>query len=194
MAGQRRRGEELEAALLQAAWDELIEVGFARLTMESIAARARTGVAVLYRRWPSKEDLVIATLRHYSRAHPVDIPDTGTLRDDLLTLLRSVSDQRRILTSIVTATFAGLLADSGLTPAQVRTRIMDDRPLWSTTEILRRAHDRGEIDLDTIPASVLAMPFDLLRHDLLMTLEPIPQHRILDIIDTLFLPLVATYR
>lgn len=194
MAGQRRRGEELEAALLQAAWDELIEVGFARLTMESIAARARTGVAVLYRRWPSKEDLVIAALRHYSTAHPVDIPDTGTLRDDLLALLRSVSDQRRILTSIVTATFAGLLADSGLTPAQVRTRIMDGRTLWSTTEIFRRAHDRGEIDLDTIPASVLAMPFDLLRHDLLMTLEPIPQHRILDIIDTLFLPLVATYR
>jgi AcrR family transcriptional regulator len=44
---QRRRGEELEAALLAAAGDELVEVGFHRLTMESVAARARTGVAVL---------------------------------------------------------------------------------------------------------------------------------------------------
>ena len=52
---QRRRGEELEAALLEAAWAELVEVGFARLTMESVAARAKTGVAVLYRRWPRKD-------------------------------------------------------------------------------------------------------------------------------------------
>jgi hypothetical protein len=56
---QRRRGEELEAALCEAAWDELVQAGFARLTMESVAARARTGVAVLYRRWSGKDELVI---------------------------------------------------------------------------------------------------------------------------------------
>jgi len=68
---QRRRGEELEAALLEAAWDELAEVGFGKLTMESVAARARTGVAVLYRRWPRKDDLVLAALRHYGEMRPV---------------------------------------------------------------------------------------------------------------------------
>src|ERR1700678_1833844 len=81
---QRRRGEELEAALLDAAWDELAEVGFAKLTMESVAARARTGVAVLYRRWPRKDDLVIAAIGNYGRMRPVEIPDTGTLRGDML--------------------------------------------------------------------------------------------------------------
>ena len=60
---QRRRGEELEAALLEAAWQELVEAGFARLTMESVAARAKTGVAVLYRRWPNKDDLVLAAIQ-----------------------------------------------------------------------------------------------------------------------------------
>src|SRR5262247_3412802 len=79
---QRRRGEHLEAALLAAAWDELAEVGFARLTMESVAARAKTGVAVLYRRWPNKDDLVLAAIRHYGTTHPVDVPDTGSLRGD----------------------------------------------------------------------------------------------------------------
>ena len=60
---RRRRGPQLEAALLEAAWDELIEVGFAVLTMESVAARAHTGVAVLYRRWANKDELVLAFLR-----------------------------------------------------------------------------------------------------------------------------------
>src|SRR5579863_5521052 len=84
---QRRRGEELEAALLDAAWQELVEAGFARLTMESVADRARTGVAVLYRRWPNKDDLVLAAIRHYGTTHPVDMPDTGNLRDDMVELL-----------------------------------------------------------------------------------------------------------
>ena len=77
---QRRRGEELEAALLEAAWQELVEVGFARLTMESVAVRAKTGVAVLYRRWPNKDDLVLAAIGHYGTTHPVEVPDTGSLR------------------------------------------------------------------------------------------------------------------
>ena len=53
---QRRRGEELEAALL----------------------------AVLYRRWPRKDDLVLAAIAAYSEAHPVEIPDTGSLRGDMV--------------------------------------------------------------------------------------------------------------
>src|ERR1700744_4599906 len=88
---RRRRGQELESALLEAAWDELVEVGFAALTMESIAARAHTGIAVLYRRWPNKGELVLAAIAHFGRAHPVEIPDTGTLRGDLLALLTAFS-------------------------------------------------------------------------------------------------------
>jgi AcrR family transcriptional regulator len=190
---QRRRGGELEAALLEAAWEELAEVGFAKLTMESVAARARTGVAVLYRRWPNKDSLVMAAIRHYGTTRPVEIPDTGSLRGDMFALLGTVNDARSPLTVVATATFAGLLASTGLTPAEVRAQIMGDRPFWSQ-EIFRRAYERGEIDPDTIPAAVLTMPFDLLRHDLLMTLKPLPADRITAIVDELFLPLVAAYR
>ncbi len=186
---RRRRGEELEHALLQAAWDELVEVGFASLTMESVAARAQTGVAVLYRRWANKDELVLAAIEHYGRTRAVEIPDTGTLRGDLLALLTSVSGARTTFTTVVAAAFSGLLADTGLTPAQVRDRIFGDRPLWSD-EIFRRAHERGEIDLDRVPPAVLAMPFDLLRHDLLMTLEPLRPERVTTIVDDMFLPLV----
>ena len=187
---QRRRGEELEAALLEAAWQDLVEVGFAKLTMESVAARARTGVAVLYRRWPNKDDLVLAAIRHYGTTHPVDIPDTGDLRDDLIALLNNTSSLRVGFATIVSATFSGLLASTGLTPAQVREKIMADRPL-SSDQLFARAHQRGEIDLDRIPPAVLAMPFDLMRHEMLMTYQPIPPERILAIVDDLFMPLVA---
>ena len=190
---QRRRGEELEAALLEAAWDELADAGYARLTMESVAARAKTGVAVLYRRWSNKDDLLLAAIEHYGRIRPVPAPDTGTLRGDILALLVAVNQGRSSFTVVVSAAFAGLLSSTGLTPAEVRAKILADRPPWSH-EIFRRAHERGEIDLDTIPRAVLTMPFDLMRHDLLMTLKPVPQDRIAVIVDDLFMPLVAAYR
>ncbi len=190
---QRRRGDELEAALLDAAWEELVEVGFARLTMESVAARARTGVAVLYRRWPGKDALTMAAIAHYGAKHPVEIPDTGSLRGDMLALLGGVNDTRYSFTVVVTAAFSGLLTSTGMTPAEVRARLLGDRPMWSE-QIFRRAQERGEIDLDKTPAAVLALPFDLMRHDLLMTLKPVPPERIAAIVDDLFLPLVAAYR
>jgi AcrR family transcriptional regulator len=190
---RRRRGEELESAILDAAWDELVEVGFASLTMESVAARAKTGVAVLYRRWANKDELVMAAIEHYGRAHPTAVPDTGSLREDLLALMTSFSDGRASFTAVVSAAFSGLLASSGRTPAEVRDQLIGDRPLRSD-EMFRRAHERGEIDLDHIPRDVLMLPFDLMRHDLLMTLKPVPPQRIRSIVDDLFLPLVLTDR
>jgi AcrR family transcriptional regulator len=186
----RRRGQQLESALLDAAWDELVEVGFASLTMESVAARAQTGIAVLYRRWPNKGQLALAAIEHYRLARPVAIPDTGSLRGDLIAMLTAMSKARATFTAIAAAAgFSGLLADTGLTPTQLRDRLLGDQPLWRDQIIYRRAHDRGEIDLDRIPAAVLAMPFDLVRHDLLMNLKPLRPARIQSIVDDLFLPL-----
>ena len=189
----RRRGEELEAALLEAAWQELVEAGFARLTMESVATRAKTGVAVLYRRWPNKDDLVLAAIRHYGTVHPVDVPDTGSLRGDMIALLGEFSNARISFATVISAVFSGLLASTGLTPAEVREKVIADRPL-SSAQIFTRAHERGEIDLDSLSPAVLAMPFDLMRHDMLMTYQPISEERVRTIVDDLFLPLVAASR
>jgi hypothetical protein len=94
---------------------------------------------------------------------------------------------------VVSAAFSGLLASTGLTPAEIREKLVNDRPLWSP-EIFRRAHERGEIDLDRTPQAILTMPFDLMRHDLLMTLKPLPEERVLEIVDELFMPLVEAAR
>jgi AcrR family transcriptional regulator len=56
----RRRGEALEGAIYDAVVDELAEIGYAALTIESVAARAHTGKASIYRRWPTKQELVVA--------------------------------------------------------------------------------------------------------------------------------------
>src|SRR5687768_13562904 len=101
---QRRRGAELEHAVLSAAWDELVAVGYAKLTMESVAARARTGVAVLYRRWANKDQLALAAIEHYRNSHPVAVPDTGSLSGDLLSLLTSMSEARATFFAIAAAT------------------------------------------------------------------------------------------
>lgn len=190
-SGQRRRGPALETALLDAAWDELLAVGFGKLTMETVAARARTGIAVLYRRWANKDELVLAAIEHYRNGHPVDVPDTGTLRGDLIAALAGMGEARAAFFAVAAAAaFSGLLAGTGLTPTQVRDRIIGDQRLARIRTIYQRAHDRGEIDLNLIPSAVLAMPFDLVRHDLLMDLKPVKRSRIESIVDELFLPLV----
>ena len=89
----------------------------------------------------------------------------------------------------LSAAFSGLLADTGLTPAQARDKLLGDQPRWRDQIIYRRDHARGEINLDRIPPAVLAMPFDLVRHDLLLNLKPLRHARIQSIVDELFLPL-----
>lgn len=191
---QRRRGPELQAALLDAAWQELLEAGYAKLTMESAAARAHTGVAVLYRRWANKDQLVLAALEHYRNSHLVDLPDTGSLRGDLAAVLRAMGNTAPFIAIATATAFSGLLTDAGLTPTQVRDRIMGDQRLTRVQTIYQRAHERGEINLSQIPASVLAMPFDLARHDLLMSLRPLEPERIDSILDELLLPLISQAR
>ncbi|GAB3004783.1 TetR/AcrR family transcriptional regulator [Amycolatopsis acidiphila] len=188
---RRRHGKELESAVLAAGWDELVEVGYARLTMGSVAVRARTSEPVLYRRWANKDQLVLAAIQHHRNANPAAVPDTGALRSDLLAQLTAVSEALAGYFAIAAAAaFSGLLTDTGLTPAQARDKVMDAQQLPRVRTIYQRAHDRGEIDLRRIPSVVLDMPFDLVRHDLLMDLEPLKPARIRSIVDELFLPLV----
>ncbi|WP_208719799.1 TetR/AcrR family transcriptional regulator C-terminal ligand-binding domain-containing protein [Amycolatopsis circi] len=188
---RRRRGEQLESALLAAGWDELVEAGYARLTMESVAVRARTSAAVLYRRWANKDQLVLAAMRRHRDVNPIAVPDTGTLRGDLLAYLTAVSEALAgFLAIAAAAASSGLSASTGATPGQVRDRIVGDRLLPHGRTLYQRAHARGEIDLAGLSSAVLEMPFQLVRHDLLLDLAPLRPARIRSIVDELFLPLV----
>src|SRR5580698_9986398 len=91
---ERRRGKALEDAVLDAAWSELLDSGYASFTIEAVAVRAHTSRPVLYRRWPNRADLAVAAIRHNLHKHPVNAPDTGNVRDDLIALLQQFSKNR----------------------------------------------------------------------------------------------------
>ncbi|MGW3116864.1 TetR/AcrR family transcriptional regulator [Streptomyces sp. NPDC001107] len=86
-ASLRRRGAVLERAILDAALEQLSTVGWNGLTMEGVAAGAQTGKAAVYRRWPSKEDLVADALQA-GLPRIEEAPDLGSVREDLLALCR----------------------------------------------------------------------------------------------------------
>jgi AcrR family transcriptional regulator len=186
---QRRRGQELEDALLVAAWDELAEVGYAGFTIEGVAERAHTSRPVLYRRWPNRADLAIAAVVHRGRADPVDVPDTGNLRDDLVTLLREATVKRLDLVVMFSVHMGQYFDETKSTLAELRSRLMEGRTSGADV-ILRRGIDRGEIDPAKLTPRIASLPFDLMRHELMMTLQPLSDESIAAIIDDIFLPLV----
>src|SRR5438270_10702066 len=85
----RPRDPGVDEAILAAAVDLLAEAGYARLTMEQIAARAGVGKASVYLRWPNKVALVAEAIEHRSGVVP-GLPDTGSLADDMRTFLRAL--------------------------------------------------------------------------------------------------------
>lgn len=180
--GSRRRGAELEATILEAAWEELAEVGYARLSMEGVAARAHTGKQVLYRRWRNRAELVMAAVRHRTGSIVDRIPDTGVLRTDVLAVLGQMA-QRRL--DMGADTIHGVLSElPNLDPEMFGI----GRGVMST--VLENAAARGEITTSDLPARVVTLPIDLLRYQLLLSRDPIEKVTLTEITDDVFLPLV----
>jgi AcrR family transcriptional regulator len=185
----RRRNAELEQALLDAAWDELAASGYANLTMEAVAERAGTSKPVLYRRWPSRAELIIAAVAHKTpRLTPARVVDTGSLRGDMLAVLQTAS---RRFSGPFREALQGVLSDCYRDPhlsAHLRADIFGNAAKVMPV-ILGRAADRGEVDITTIPPRVASVAFDLFRHELLTSSGPIPRATLVQIVDEVFLPL-----
>lgn len=186
---QRRRGAALEEALLDAAWAELLDKGYDDFTIEAVADRARTSRAVIYRRWPSKPDVVQAAIVHSWSRERTEVPDTGSVRGDLIEVLRR-SDHARARFGIALAVrLGGYFAETGSSLADLRGTVLSGAGTVADT-IFARAVERGEIDPARLTPRIAAVPFDLYRAELLMTLKPVPDQVIESIVDEIFLPLV----
>ncbi|WP_405984014.1 TetR/AcrR family transcriptional regulator [Streptomyces sp. NBC_00872] len=188
-APTRRRGAELERAILRAAADELVESGYPGLTMDKVAKRAGTNKNAIYRRWPHRAALGIAAYRELTTTD-VQLPDTGELRGDALELLRRAN---RTWNSPYGEILRGLLSGVGDDPellARLRERSGDaGSGMWLT--ILGRAVARGEAPPECLDPRVATVAVVLLRNEYVVRGVPAaPDDVLVDIVDEVYLPLI----
>jgi AcrR family transcriptional regulator len=186
----RRRGAELEQAILDAAWEQLVAEGYEHFTIDTIAARAHTSKPVLYRRWRTREDLLRDAVRNRGAADRPPIPDTGTLRGDLLALLTYANTPRNPVAALVSSMLGSYYNQTGPTPAELRDAFLSQRGS-AVEQVISRAAERGEIDPARLTPRIIDLPFDLFRNEWMMTLKPVPDHVLRQIVDDIFIPLVT---
>lgn len=187
----RRRGAELERAILDASWQQLIEGGYPGFTIDAVAERAGTSRSVIYRRWADRGALVEAALAHGMVKDRPTVPDTGSLRGDMLELLRRSSTARARYAPLFSVLVASYFSEYGRNFADVRELFLRNTGARPATElILERAVTRGEADPARLTPRVKTVAFDLFRHDMLMNLRALEEEQIEAIIDEVFLPLV----
>jgi AcrR family transcriptional regulator len=186
---ERRRGKALEDAVLDAAWSELLSAGYANFTMEAVAARAHTSRPVLYRRWPNRVDLTIAAIRHIMHKHPLNTPNTGYVRDDLIALLQQFSKHRALFAAFFSFQMSEYFSETNTSMADLRTSVLRGNQSQLAV-VLARGVDRGEIDRSKLTPRIASLLPDLLRHEVLMTLKPVSNAVIAEFVDDIFLPLV----
>ena len=185
----RRRGEELEQAILDAAWAELAEAGYAALTIEAVAARAGTSKPVIYRRWSSRAELVLAAWRRHLPREPV-APDTGELRGDLLALFGRIA---RRAEGMMSETIAGVMGEAFRHPevAAILQERLKSGPLGDVLhKIVERAIERGELPAFELPSRAARVPLDLIRNETILCGGPVTAATITELVDDVYLPLL----
>lgn len=191
---RRRRGEELEAALLEATWAELAEHGYGALTFDAVAQRAGTSRTVVYRRWATKVELTEAAITFIGRRGKAPVPDTGSLREDMLAVMRHTNDKRIGLMALMIVFLGGYFQETGTSPYDLRRLVLDEQAPSALDVIIERAAARGEPVSHPLPPRVVNVAFDLFRHEALMRLGPVPDEVMVDIVDEIYLPLVTGTR
>lgn len=157
----RPRDPGLDAAIRRAAVDLLGEVGYARLTMERVAARAGVSKASLYLRWPNKLALVTDALAHRARPVP-EVPDTGSLAGDMRVFLRALLRAR----TEAARALAGISGEIAANPALRKAWHMGIGGTLTAClrQIVTRAAERGELPGDADLELLAELPLSLLQN------------------------------
>jgi AcrR family transcriptional regulator len=171
---QRRvggRSARVRAAAIAATLAELAESGYASLSLESVAQRAGVHKTTLYRRWGSREDLVLEAILDQVGTH-VAVVDTGVFRDELLELARTAA--RNATMPEVAAMARAVVAQSPYDPrlAEASRRFWAER-LTIDGAIVERAIERGELPADTDPRLVIESVLGPIHLRLLLTGKPV---------------------
>lgn len=178
----RPRNEDSDAAIVAATLAVVAEAGITNFTIDAVASRAGVGRATIYRRWPSKEALIVHAWA--SCVYDLEIPDTGSLRGDLLALF--TIENPHMPADLARRVLPQMIAAARVDPELTGTfqEIINERRKPSRV-ILERAVRRGELREDcdlALLQDVLVGPF---YYRIVITDEPIDRpvvERIVDIV------------
>lgn len=185
----RRRDHSRDPEILEAALDVLAEEGYDGMTVDMVAARAKAGKATVYRRWASKADLVLDAV---ACMKPSDIdlaapPDTGTLRGDLVALVKTPTIRESERKLKVMAGIVSMIARAPELAAAAHEALVEPRAAANRI-IFQRAIDRGEISSDVDIERLCLIGPALVAYRTLMLRKPVDREFMIGNIDRVILP------
>ena len=174
-----------ESELLAVTLELLQEHGYDRLSLEAVATTAHASKATLYRRWPTKAELVLAAFVEGTRHVAVD-PDTGTLRGDLLKLGESICNH----VSTHALTIRAVLVETSRSTeldAMMQEQFLDQRKALMS-HVLTRAVGRGEIETSAITDDLWDVLPGYLIYRTVLTGRAPSRETIRDLVDNVLIP------
>jgi len=180
-----------EAEILAVTLELLQQHGYDRLTMEAVAARARASKATVYRRWPSKADLVLAAFIEGTQSTAV-APRTGSLREDLVSIGNSVSRQACKHATTMRAVLNEMSHNPALAAA-MQTEFVHQRRLMMS-QVLAEAVDRGEIDAAAVDEDISDLLPGYLVFRTVVSGRPPTEDTIATLVDDVLLPMLKGSR
>src|SRR4051812_45024012 len=186
--GGRPRDPSRDSVTRAAILRLLADIGYGALTMDAVASEAGVGKATIYRRWRTKQDLVVDTISDLNRAEAT-APDTGSLEGDLRAMLRSLV---AVISGPTGAATLSLLSTVPHQPALAQAFRNGPLGVWRQAfeEVWTRGEARGEVRVgwhETVAAESISA---LLVQRWLLTGEPVDEAYADEVLDTVVLPLV----
>ncbi|MCU1557508.1 MAG: TetR family transcriptional regulator [Microbacteriaceae bacterium] len=190
----RKRDHTRDPEILDAALEVLAETGYDGMTIDMVAARAKAGKGTLYRRWASKGELVIDAIAcmkkndiDYSR-----LPDTGTLRGDLIAMIKPHSIEEAEKKLQIMAGLMSMLSRAPELAEAANAAIVEPRA--SVNRILmRRAVARGEISADCDIETLSLISPSMAAYRVLILRKPVDRKFLISLIDGVLLPAVGLH-
>jgi AcrR family transcriptional regulator len=185
----RKRDHTRDPEILEAALDVLAETGYDGMTIDMVAARAKAGKATLYRRWASKPELVLDAVA-CMKSKDVDLdspPDTGTLRGDLVAMVKSPTLHESERKLKVMAGIVSMIARDPELAVAAREALVEPRARANRI-IFQRAIDRGEISADCDIETLCTIGPAMVAYRTLMLRQPVDRDFMIRSIDTIILP------
>ena len=186
--GGRPRDPSRDGVIRAAILRLLAEVGYGALTMDAVASEAGVGKATIYRRWRTKQDLVVDTISDLNRDAAAP-PDSGSLETDLRLMMRQMV---KTITGPTGAATLSLLSTMPHQPALAEAFRNGPLAVWrqAMQQIWDRAEQRGEVGPELADSTVAESTSALLVQRWLLTGGHVDDAYADSVLETVVLPAV----